>query len=39
MLARIMTDNILSGHSRFLEIPYNIYTYINNIHPFDSKEV
>lgn len=39
MLTRIMTDNILSGHSRFLGIPYNFYTCINNIDPFDSKEI
>ena len=36
MLTRIMTDNILSGNSRFLGIPYNFYTCINNIDPFDS---
>ena len=39
MLTRIMTDYILSGCSRFLGIPYNFYTCINNIHPFDSKEI
>ena len=39
MLNRIMTDNILSGRSRFLGIPYNFYTCINNIDPFDSKEI
>ena len=34
IITRIMTDNILPGHTKFLGIPYNFYNiYSNNIYP------